>query len=92
MSKLEVEGIPIKYEESEKWQQLYFSLPDLCKGFDGAPKDYISNWLRTRSALNFMAEWEKSIILILGLSISTTSCALLVIIHFLCQYLSGLTI
>lgn len=49
----------IRYEGGENWQQLYFSLPDLCRGFDGKPKDLISNWLRTRSTLNFLGEWEQ---------------------------------
>lgn len=59
MAKLEIEGIPIRYEGGEEWQQFYFSLPDLCRGFEGEAKDLISNWIRTRATLNFMAEWEK---------------------------------
>ena len=59
MEKLEIDGMPIRYVGDEEWQKFYFSLPDLCRGFEGEAKDLISNWLRTRSTLNFMAEWER---------------------------------
>ena len=54
----ETNGQVVRYEGGEEWQNLYFSLPDLCLGFDGEPKYLIANWLRNRSTLNFMGEWE----------------------------------
>ncbi len=59
MEKLEIDGIPVRYEGGEEWQKFYFSLLDLCRGFEGEAKDHISNWLRARSTLNFMVEWER---------------------------------
>lgn len=60
MERFEIDGMPVRYEGGEDWRQYYFSLPDLCRGFEGQAKDLISNWLRTRSTLNFMAEWERT--------------------------------
>lgn len=58
MDKLQINNEIIRYEGGEQWQELYFSLPDLCRKF-GRPKELIANWMRTRSTLNFMGEWEQ---------------------------------
>ena len=46
-----------------QWQQVnnqdYISLTDMAKGFEGDPRDYIRNWLRTGSTIEFLGTWEQ---------------------------------
>ena len=37
----------------------YISLTDMAKGFDGEAGEYIRNWLRNGSTVNFLGVWEK---------------------------------
>lgn len=59
MSKLKIDDRVIRFTENDDFKELYFSLPDLCTGFDGEAKDMISNWIRNRATLNFFGSWEK---------------------------------
>ena len=42
-----------------KENEEYISLTDMAKGFDGEAGEYIRNWLRTGSTVNFLGVWEK---------------------------------
>ena len=37
----------------------YISLTDMARGFEGAPRDYIRNWLRKGSTVQYLGIWEK---------------------------------
>ena len=37
----------------------YISLTDMARGFEGEAGEYIRNWLRNGSTINFLGAWEK---------------------------------
>ena len=37
----------------------YISLTDMARGFEGEPGEYIRNWLRTASTVQYLGVWEK---------------------------------
>ncbi len=37
----------------------YISLTDMARGFEGDPRDYIRNWLRTGATVQYLGVWEK---------------------------------
>lgn len=37
----------------------YICITDMAKGFEGDPRDYIRNWLRTGATLEFLGTWEQ---------------------------------
>ncbi|MEM6698156.1 MAG: KilA-N domain-containing protein [Bacteroidota bacterium] len=59
MTKLKIDSALIRFTDSKDFKELYFSLPDLCKGFDGEAKRLVNNWMRTRATLNFFGAWEQ---------------------------------
>ena len=42
-----------------KGNEEYISLTDMAKGFDGEAGEFIRNWLRNGSTVNFLGVWEK---------------------------------
>lgn len=46
-----------------QWQVIgeedYICLTDMAKGFEGDPRDYIRNWLRTGATIEFLGVWEQ---------------------------------
>ena len=54
--KLSVEGIEIRYYEEKKGD--FISLTDIAKKFNEKTGQLISNWLRSRSTVNFLGAWE----------------------------------
>jgi len=37
----------------------YICITDMAKGFEGDPRDYIRNWLRTGATIEFLGVWEQ---------------------------------
>ncbi|MFI3164463.1 MAG: KilA-N domain-containing protein [Bacillota bacterium] len=57
-SKILVQGIEINYRKIN--ENDYISLIDIAKNKNlSAPADVVKNWMRTRSALEYMCIWEK---------------------------------
>jgi hypothetical protein len=59
MSKLKLGDKIVRFTDGKDFKELYFSLPDLCKGFEGETKRLVNNWMRTRGTLNFFGAWEQ---------------------------------
>lgn len=57
-NKILVQGIEINYRKIN--ENDYISLIDIAKNKNlSAPADVVKNWMRTRSALEYMCIWEK---------------------------------
>lgn len=53
---ISVEGVEIRYYEERDGD--FISLTDIGKKFNNRADQLISNWLRTRSTVNFLGAWE----------------------------------
>ena len=53
---IEVQGIEIRFYQEKK--EDFISLTDIAKKFNEKSGQIISNWLRTRSTVNFLGAWE----------------------------------
>lgn len=40
-------------------EQDYINLTDIARGFDGEPKQFIQNWMRNGSTIEYLGEWEQ---------------------------------
>jgi len=54
---INVQGSEISFVTKENEE--YISLTDMAKGFEGEAGEYIRNWLRSGSTVNFLGVWEK---------------------------------
>jgi len=57
IKKFTVQDIDINVQSTEYGD--YICITDMTKGLDGDPRDYIRNWLRTGSTIEFLGVWEK---------------------------------
>lgn len=58
MSKIIVKDIDVRFKKYD--EEDYISLTDIAKTKNNiAPADVVKNWMRTRSAIEYMALWEK---------------------------------
>lgn len=58
MDKIVVKDIDINYKKQN--EEDYISLTDIAKSKNAiAPADVVKNWMRTRSAIEYMSLWEK---------------------------------
>ncbi|BDS15605.1 KilA-N domain-containing protein [Aureispira anguillae] len=57
MKKITIQNREINYVSSQHGD--FICLTDMVRGLEGDPRDYIRNWLRTGSTLEFLGVWEK---------------------------------
>ena len=57
IKKIEIQGKTITYITEKKGD--YICLTDMVRGLEGDARDYIRNWMRTGSTLEFLGVWEK---------------------------------
>ncbi|MBL4648101.1 MAG: KilA-N domain-containing protein [Aureispira sp.] len=57
MKKIIIQNKEIGYHSSKAGD--FICLTDMVRGLEGDPRDYIRNWLRTGTTLEFLGVWEK---------------------------------